>query len=96
MVPLKLASWIGTLLVLIGLVSLLTGMIGQFSVSLEILASTTLIGGLILLTIGIMGNYLGRIFVQSRRRPLYVVSEIAGFKSQLNQHLQFEEHQRFG
>jgi dolichol-phosphate mannosyltransferase len=37
---------------------------------------TTLIGGLILLNLGILGVYVGRIYDQTKRRPLYVIDRI--------------------
>lgn len=37
---------------------------------------TTFIGGLILLNLGILGIYVGRIYDQTKGRPLYVVDEV--------------------
>jgi dolichol-phosphate mannosyltransferase len=38
-----------------------------------------LCSGVILLTIGILGVYLSRIFAASRQRPLYIVANTVGF-----------------
>lgn len=37
-------------------------------------------GGLNLLTLGIVGEYIGRIYTEVKRRPLYLVRERAGFE----------------
>ena len=38
------------------------------------------IGGFIIFQVGISGIYLGEVFNEVRRRPLYIVSEVAGFE----------------
>lgn len=43
---------------------------------LSIISLTTLIGGLILLNLGILGIYIGRIYEQTKGRPLYVVDQM--------------------
>lgn len=93
LLPLKLAQWAGGLCLCIGLITLIVGLLNTFTLGIEILCLTTLIGGILLLSIGILGNYLGRIFVQSRQRPLYVVAETKGFRSSINQ-IKLEEHSR--
>ena len=35
--------------------------------------------GVILLGLGIVGEYIGRIFIETKRRPLYLVRETVGF-----------------
>ena len=37
-----------------------------------------LIGGLIIISTGVTGLYIGRVFHEVRRRPLYVIDEAAG------------------
>jgi dolichol-phosphate mannosyltransferase len=93
MVPLKLAQWLGSVLLLVTFVSFIYGLIAGFSLGVEVMCLTTLIGGFVLLAIGILGNYIGRIFVQSRARPLYVVSETEGFAQQSST-IKFEDRQR--
>lgn len=41
----------------------------------SVMVSIYLIGGLVFLNLGILGFYIGRIFDESRRRPLYIIKE---------------------
>jgi len=45
----------------------------------SIMVTILFLGGLNLISLGVMGEYLGRVAVQVRGRPLYVVSSVVGF-----------------
>jgi glycosyltransferase involved in cell wall biosynthesis len=51
-----------------------------YGVSIEgwtsLMASLYFLGGLILATLGVLGIYVGEIFTETRRRPLYVIDEV--------------------
>lgn len=80
-VPLRLASYAGFLTAffafiyaLVLLVKILT--VGESVKGFPTLILTILIlGGLQLMAMGIIGEYLGRLFMESKRRPLYLLDE---------------------
>lgn len=79
--PLKLTNWLGGLAIAIGfgygLVSLFTG----FSTLQFAVTAMFLLTGLIMVSLGIIGVYLYRMFESSRQRPLYIVARTTGFPS---------------
>lgn len=80
--PLRLASYLGIIVAILGFVGL------GYMIYLKlftntvvegitvILTSIAIIGGVQLLILGIIGEYIGRIFEQSKNRPLYIIDEI--------------------
>ena len=46
----------------------------------SIIATNCLIGGIIIMVIGLVGIYVGNIFMQTKQRPLYVVRQILNTK----------------
>tara|TARA_B100000674_G_C37223914_1_gene638238 strand:- start:5 stop:511 length:507 start_codon:yes stop_codon:yes gene_type:complete len=45
-----------------------------------IMIAVLFIGGVQMLCIGLLGNYVGRIYNESRNRPLYIIRECRGFE----------------
>jgi glycosyltransferase involved in cell wall biosynthesis len=83
-IPLRLATYFGALIaVLSGLGAFailgftLAGVLDP-SLELWILASVLFLGGVQLISVGILGRYLARVHEQSLERPLYLVSRIVG------------------
>jgi len=80
--PLRLASWLGALCLALGLaVALRLGWLawrGATSAFLLLLLAQLVLSGLVLVCLGLVGEYLGRIFEEVKARPLYVVRERIG------------------
>ncbi|MBS0208458.1 MAG: glycosyltransferase family 2 protein [Planctomycetes bacterium] len=83
--PLRMSLWAGAALVVAGLVGAvcLCGLrfVGHESIAdwSIVLAALAIIGGMQLLAIGAVGEYVSRVYRQSRGRPLYVTAERLGF-----------------
>jgi dolichol-phosphate mannosyltransferase len=84
--PLQLATYVGFIsaaLSLIGLVAViilrLTGSAAFFGQA-STLVSVLFLGGVQLIFLGIIGEYLGRIYDEVKRRPLYIVAEALGYE----------------
>jgi dolichol-phosphate mannosyltransferase len=86
--PLQLATYLGftvATLSLLGLVAViilrLTGSGDAFYGQASTLVSVLFLGGIQLIFLGIIGEYLGRIYDEVKRRPLYIVAEELGFET---------------
>lgn len=81
--PLRLATILGSLIALSAFVygavivvkTLLFGDVVSGYPSMMVVQLA--LGGIQLLCIGVMGEYIGRIFIETKRRPLYIVESIA-------------------
>jgi dolichol-phosphate mannosyltransferase len=79
----RLASHIGLWLVLASLLLIAYIVIGYFSGSaVQGWTSTMLVvvalGAVQMFVLGMIGEYLGRLYIESKHRPLYIVADIAG------------------
>src|SRR5215467_3409454 len=83
--PLRMATWLGFISALTGFLvalwSLYTKLVGIYSPRgwASTLAVIMFIGGVQLLMLGVIGEYLSRVYDEVRQRPLYVVRSRAGF-----------------
>lgn len=47
----------------------------------SLMVGIAFLGGVQLVTLGVLGEYLGKVFMEVKRRPLYVLDEVAGFEA---------------
>lgn len=84
-IPLRLATFLGTIVMLGAFLAILNVLYQKFIANTAIVGwsgpmlSILIIGGAQLLILGIIGEYLGRIYDEVKQRPYYVVAEKIGF-----------------
>jgi polyisoprenyl-phosphate glycosyltransferase len=79
--PLRLVLSLGFLAVLVSLGLLVWAIIAKFTGNAtaggwaSLMVTVTFLGGVQLISVGVLGQYLARMFEESKNRPLYVLSE---------------------
>ena len=80
--PLRMATYLGILTAAASMIYLLVVLLEKLIVGIDIpgyatlIVLTLLLGGIQLLCIGIIGEYVGKIFQQSKERPIYIAKDI--------------------
>jgi len=88
LVPLKVAIWTGFLAIWIAVAGIIVAIIDRMLNKqltrgwASLFVAVLFMGGVQLVSLGIIGEYLGRIYTEVKRRPLYVVQERLGFADQ--------------
>lgn len=84
--PLRMATFIGTLTGIAAFIYLFVVVLQKLITGIDIPGYATIIvlilllGGIQLFCIGIIGEYVGRTFVQSKDRPIYIAKEILNYE----------------
>ncbi|WP_353961310.1 glycosyltransferase family 2 protein [Ruminococcus sp. YE282] len=78
--PIRMITWLGAIIFAISLVIIVYSLVRFFigaTVSgwASTLCSIWALGGLQLLAIGVIGEYIGKIYLETKRRPRYIVEE---------------------
>jgi dolichol-phosphate mannosyltransferase len=78
--PLRIASYVGIIVFILGLGYAVFAIVQNVSGKTipgwtSLLVTVLLLGGIQLLTLGVIGEYLARIFNESKSRPLYFIKE---------------------
>lgn len=86
--PLKLATYIGFTLSAASFLYLLIIVLQKLFTDsttagwTSIVAINLFFNGIILILLGVIGEYIGRIYDESKDRPLYIIQEVKGFEQQ--------------
>lgn len=85
--PLKIASVMGIVSSVVGFLMILWGFYSKFFMAettikgwTSVFVAVLFLGGVQLLTIGIIGEYIGRLYDEVKNRPLYIVKENVNFE----------------
>ncbi len=84
--PLRIATYVGSvfslLSLIVGIYMLIKKVLFGFPISgyASLIVAITFIGGVQLFILGIMGEYIGRIYTECQARPLYIVGNKLGFE----------------
>lgn len=86
--PLKVATFVGFITSVVAFVGILYSLYMRLFTEdfvegwTLLMISVLLIGGIILLVLGIIGEYVGRIYGEIKQRPLYIIRDKSGFDSE--------------
>ncbi len=80
-IPLKIWSIVGFVISLFAFAYLIFELIKTLAFGTEtagyasIIAGILFLGGIQLISLGVIGEYLGRVFIETKERPLYFIQE---------------------
>lgn len=79
-VPLRFSFYLSFLFFIVTLVILICSIITKFVLGKVILLFISLIAALLFLTLGILGEYLAKVYMETKNRPIYIVEDRKTFK----------------
>lgn len=79
--PVRFIAWLGIICAVLSVIGLIYALVSYFAGSTvpgwtAIVCSIFLIGGIQLLALGVIGEYIGNIFTEVKGRPRYIIEEI--------------------
>jgi glycosyltransferase involved in cell wall biosynthesis len=93
-IPLHVATYMGIAAAGLGFLAALWAIVrkltGGYVVQgwASLIVSVLFIGGVQLITLGVVGEYIGRIYDEVRSRPLYLIRDVRGFENQTQEHFE--------
>jgi glycosyltransferase involved in cell wall biosynthesis len=84
--PLRMSTYLGVFTAIAAVIYLIVVVLQKLIVGIDVpgyattIVLTLLLGGIQLLCIGIIGEYVGRTFEQSKDRPVYIAKEILSYE----------------
>jgi polyisoprenyl-phosphate glycosyltransferase len=90
--PLRLAGWLGFVTAGVAMLGIVYALVLRVLTHIWVPGWTLLfiacsfLGGMQLVSLGVLGEYVGRIYGEAKRRPLYLIRERLGFSSMVRMH----------
>ncbi len=90
LVPLKIWSYLGLLISIISLIYAIFLVIRTLILGIDVpgyaslMVATLFLGGIQLISLGVIGEYLGRVYEEVKARPLYLVRDVWGIEQNEN------------
>ena len=90
--PLKIATYLGGTISVISIIYMIVVIIQKLCFSIDVPGYPTIVvlilflGGMQLMILGIIGEYLARIYIQSKNRPIYIEKEYLGIAKAEKEH----------
>ena len=84
--PLRFTSYMGLFFSCLGFILAIVFIIQKFTIYMmptgwsSLIVTILIVGGVQLLALGIIGEYIGRLFLTVNSRPQYLVEEVVGIK----------------
>lgn len=84
--PLKISTFIGVISFILSIIYLIIIVIQKFTVGIDIDGYPTIVcmillfGGIQMIFLGIIGEYIGRIYLETKKRPIYIIKDIVSIK----------------
>ena len=81
--PLRIASYLGLLFGLFGIALLVYVVVGFATLRVvpgwtSLMAVVSIMGSATLFVLGLIGEYIGRMYMEMKRRPLFIIDEVVG------------------
>jgi glycosyltransferase involved in cell wall biosynthesis len=86
LIPLKIWSYLGLVISVVSLVYASFLVIRTLILGIDVpgyaslMVAILFLGGVQLISLGVMGEYLGRVYEEVKARPLYLIRDLYGFK----------------
>ena len=80
-IPLKMVTMAGVIICALAVIYILAVLIRTLIRGIDVpgyvttLVAVLFLGGIILLSVGVLGSYIGRIFMESKNRPVYILDQ---------------------